>query len=738
MLYDPLPPVLNSLLSSTSLSRPLKILILDLETTVKRFDGRIDNSPKNPDNRCVSAHYGWLASTTVDEVHTDVWFHNECSKPDGRERLEEHLANADVLVCHNSKFDVEWLLQMGFKLPPIVRCTLIGEYVLAKGARLGLGLKDTAIRRNTLSFKKSDLVDQDFKSGIGFEEIDLENVIEYAEADVKTCGEIYLAQQADFAKDENASLITVVESMSQMLLFLVEIEMNGVKIDLDALLKVKDEYSAEKKDLTIRLDEIVEDVMGDTPINLNSGRDMTSVVYSRTVLDREEYRKTFNIGTNDAGKSLRPPRMTPSQYNAAVRATTSVVQRTQAVCCPDCRGIGSIQKFKIKNKRKNGKLFRVQGDPYKNRTKCPVCNGAGALYQPTGKTAGLKMVPSGPEDSSINGFKTDKVTLKNLIAQAEGKGNAVAAEFLTKISRLNAINTYLDSFVAGIERGTRASGFLHPNFNQCIAATGRLSSGGGIGLNLQNMPKRGFPVRKCLISRFENGEILEADFAGLEMAIACELSRDAQGISDIIEGKDIHRQTASIIYRKHTSEVTKAERQQSKSWSFLPLFGGSSFGHPPHIAAYLDGFYDIYQGIASWHQSLMTGTLKDGLVQTPSGRQYFWPNVVRTRNNRVTHSTQILNYPVQGFAADLVQLACVRSLRLFREHNLKSKLILTVHDSVVSDTHPDEIDIVKQILTEAMTNVSDESEKLFNYKLVVPLGIEISHGKNWLEQEEYV
>ena len=133
----------------------------------------------------------------------------------------------------------------------------------------------------------------------------------------------------------------------------------------------------------------------------------------------------------------------------------------------------------------------------------------------------------------------------------------------------------------------------------------------------------------------------------------------------------------------------------------------------------------------------MTGTLKNGIVQTPSGRQYYWPNVVRTRNNRVTNSTQILNYPVQGFSADLVQLACIRALRLFREHKLKSKLILTVHDSIVSDTHPDEIDIVKKLLTEATTKVGEDSEKLFGYKLVVPLGVEISHGKNWLDQEEY-
>ena len=88
---------MNRLLSSTSLSRPLNILILDLETTVERIFGRIDNSPKNPKNRCVSAHYGWLGETTVDFVKNDIFFHNECKNPDGRDCLEEHLAYADEL-----------------------------------------------------------------------------------------------------------------------------------------------------------------------------------------------------------------------------------------------------------------------------------------------------------------------------------------------------------------------------------------------------------------------------------------------------------------------------------------------------------------------------------------------------------------------------------------------------------------------------------------------------------------
>ena len=160
-------------------------------------------------------------------------------------------------------------------------------------------------------------------------------------------------------------------------------------------------------------------------------------------------------------------------------------------------------------------------------------------------------------------------------------------------------------------------------------------------------------------------------------------------------------------------------------------------GQPDHIREYFDSFYKIYDGIYRWHNELMEGTLRDGIVQTPSGRQYYWPDVQRTKSNRVTKATQILNYPVQGFSADLVQLACIRALRMFKEEKLQSKLIITVHDSITVDCFAPELSQVKQILTEAMTNVGEEAEKRFGYRMSVPFDIEISGGKNWLEQVEY-
>ena len=697
-------------------------LVVDTEVTVQKRDGKWDNSPKNPQNKLVCAQYGWLTPDGVIEPITDFYYHKELVKAADPAKFQGYLDKAKGIICHNTKFDAFWLLEAGFKLPPLLRCTMINEYILAKGQRTDLSLKGIAERRD-VTRKKSELVDDMFKQGIGFEAMPIDVVKEYGEADIVSCGDIYLAQQADFHTNENKPLLNIVELMNEMTWFLLEIEGNGCKIDLDVLSEVEQNFRAEKDQLERKLNEIVVEVMGDTPINLNSGADMTKVVYSRQVIDREKHREVWNIGVNAKGKPLMPPRMNHSQFAKAVRSTTQKVYKTVAMCCRECNGHGSIQKLK-----KNG-------EPWKNRSKCPVCHGNGALYIPQGKIAGLKLNPTVPSDASINGFKTDKVTIGKLIAQAEEKQNLTAVEFLTKIKRLNAINTYLDSFVTGIQTWTRPSGLLHSTFNQCVTATGRLSS---TNPNFQNLPKGSkFEVRRAIVSRFENGFCGEMDFSGLEFRVAGMLSRDQQIIDDVLNGKDVHRQTASIILQKPEEEVTKDERSSAKSKTFQPLYGGLGMGEPPHVRQYFDSYFKIYQGLARWHKSLGDSVLARGYIQTPSGRQFAFPGAKRARNGRVTGHTQIVNFPCQSFAtADIVPLACIRALRKFREEGLRSKLILTVHDSIVVDIHPDEVQDVGRALQWAMSGVDEELQVRFNYQAVLPLDTEYSVGKNWMDISE--
>ena len=653
-----------------------------------------------------------------------MFHHNEQAKSDSPDGLIAALKEADRIVAHNAKYDVMYLLESGFPVPEDIYCTMVGEYILARGQRVELSLGAVAERRE-VTRKKSDLIDGYFKQGIGFEAMPLHLVLEYAEADVQSCAEIYLAQQSDYEQPENEALKPVVRLMNEMLDFLCEIERNGVCISLDTLSEVEADFVAEKLQIEKMLSDIVKEVMGDTPINLASGADMTKVIYSREVVNKALHKEIFNIGLDHRGKPLMRPRMSPSAFTRAVRQTTQRVMRTVAYHCDHCKGSGKITKIK-----KDGK-------PFKNPSKCPECNGKGYTLMENGKVAGLKLVPTGPEDAGINGFNADKLTIKKLIHQAEGKNNLQAVQFLKGISRLNAINTYLDSFVRGIQRWTRPDGLLHAQFNQTTTRTGRLSSSNP---NFQNQPKGGkFPVRKAVVSRFNNGLIIEADFSGLEFRVAGELSRDPQIIEDILSGKDVHKQTAMIINQCDLADVDKEMRQAAKAYTFAPLYGGMGANEPPHIQRYFQEYFNIYQGLSRWHQKLMDGVLKDGMVRIPSGREFFFPGARRLRSGRITNSTAVVNYPVQSFAtADIVPLACIRALRKFRMSELESKLVLTVHDSIVVDCHPDEVEQVKKALQWAMVGVSAEVKKRFGYDMVLPLNIEISAGSNWMEQTELV
>jgi DNA polymerase I-like protein with 3'-5' exonuclease and polymerase domains len=700
----------------------MKIIVLDLETTVKTLGDKKDNSPFNSENRCVMAEWRIIEDGVIGPRNTAVWFHNEKPQPDGREALQRDLDSASLGVAHNAKFDFIWLLEMGFTIPETLWCTMIAEFVFARAQFIPLSLQETSIRRGVTE-KKANLVDEMFKSGIGFEAMPLDVVLEYAEADVLSCAEIYLQQLEDLVKPENRTLEPVIKLMCENLNFLIEIERNGIKIDLDVLESVKAEFSKERDIIYKRLTEIAQSVLGDTPFNLNSGPDQTMLVYSRRVTNRDLHKQIFRIGVGPTGKSLSPPRMKSYEFSAAVRATTEVCRRTVVEVCPLCNG-GGLQ-FR----------FTKKGDPYKKQPRCPSCIGAGAIYIPTKQIAGLKLSPTNPMDASINGFKVDKTTLKKLITQAKLKGNAIAVEFLTKTSRLNALNVYLTSFVEGIFRWTREDGILHANFNQTVAKTGRLSSSNP---NFQNQPSGSkFPVKKAVVSRFKDGILIEADFVGVEFRIAGELSKDPQIIDDILSGKDVHKQTASIINQCDISEVDKPMRQAAKAYTFAPLYGGMGANEEPHIQRYFKEYFTIYKGLSAWHKELMDGVLRDGIVRTPSGREFYFPNARRLGNGRITNATQVVNFPVQSHATgDIVPLACIRALRFFRKHNLTSKLILTVHDSIIVDCCPGEIDKVKQGLTWAMKDIAEEIEQRFRYVPIIPLDIDIEGGKNWMDKEK--
>jgi len=270
---------------------------------------------------------------------------------------------------------------------------------------------------------------------------------------------------------------------------------------------------------------------------------------------------------------------------------------------------------------------------------------------------------------------------------------------------------------------------LHVRLLQHRTATGRFS---GADPNMQNMPRGGtFPVKKVFVSRWKGGKILEADFAQLEFRTAAYLSQDEVAIDEVKTGFDVHSYTASVISASGQSTT----RQEAKAHTFAPLYGATGFGRTEAEASYYQAFTKKYKGIALWHSRLAKEALEKGSITTPSGRQFAFPDVERRRSGAVSHFTQIKNYPVQSFAtADIVPLILIHIEE--RLKLLQSCIVNTVHDSIVIDVHPDEINKVVFILKTINQDITNIVNTQFGIDFNVPLLLESKIGDNWLDTKD--
>ena len=696
------------------------ITVLDVETTfMVNENRRSDPSPFCPDNKLVSVQY-----SQGSQEPQFVWFYHSSKKFDvhkSSQQVQDVLDATTLLVGHNIKFDLMWLWETGFTYDGAVYDTMIGEYMLLRGQKWGISLADCCERRN-ITLKKSQLVDDFLKQGKGFDVIPMETVEEYGLGDIISTRELYHEQTRLYKKAGYYDITKHLNLMNKFLIVLAYIEQNGIKIDFPQLHKVKEDYEKEKEKLEQTMRDVAEEVMGDTPINFASPEQMGQLIYSRKVKDKKQWASHFNIGLNEKGKPLLRPRMSTSHFVGSVKMLTSRMYKTKARQCTKCYGKGTVYKIK------------KDGTRWKNPTKCKSCSGKGYTLIPLHKIAGLHMNPRDVLDVSANGFATDKTTLIRLLGVAKHNGNEKAVKFLTSAVRLNAVDVYLSSFVGGIERNTRSNLLLHPKFNQCVTRTTRLSSSDP---NFQNQPRGStFPVRSVVVSRFKNGKILQADYSQLEFRVAAQLCGDEKMIKDILEGQDVHKYTASIIFDKAEADVTKEERTAAKAHTFKPLYGG--FSGTPREMAYYKAFVEKYPKLGAWHADLQTEAISHGIVRLYTGQQFAFPDTKRLSSGAATNAPSIKNYPVQGVAGGcIVPLALVDLYNKLKDSKSKSLIINTVHDSVVVDIYPGEELQVANMMYDSMTQVCQKFEELYNVKWSVPLEVDLEIGNNWLNMKNY-
>ena len=319
------------------------------------------------------------------------------------------------------------------------------------------------------------------------------------------------------------------------------------------------------------------------------------------------------------------------------------------------------------------------------------------------------------------------VTSEEVLQQLRNK-HEIIADILEHRGLKKLIGTYIDALPKLINPRT---GHIHTSFNQTITATGRLSSSDP---NLQNIPIRGEDgkeIRKAFVP--EPGCLFfSADYSQIELRVMAHLSNDPQMIEVFREGKDLHAATAANIYKKPIEEVTRDERTKSKRANFGIIYGITVFGLAERLdiprdeaKMLIDGYFDTFPQVHDYMEHSKEIARKQGYVTTLFGRRRYLPDI-NSANSVVRGFAErnAINAPIQGTAADIIKVAMIHIHNRFKAENIRSKMILQVHDELNFSVYPEEKERVERIVIEEMQNA---------FHMNVPLVADSGFGNNWLE-----
>ncbi len=335
----------------------------------------------------------------------------------------------------------------------------------------------------------------------------------------------------------------------------------------------------------------------------------------------------------------------------------------------------------------------------------------------------LKIV-SKPKKTKTKQYSTGEEILVKLVDK-----HPIVEKILTYRSLTKLKSTYVDALPKLLNEKT---GKLHASFNQTIVATGRLSSNNP---NLQNIPirtERGREIRKAFVPGKSGNILMAADYSQIELRIIASLSKDSSMIEDFNKGLDIHAATASRVWEVNIDDVTKEMRRRAKTVNFGIVYGISAFGLSERIniprgeaAEIIEQYFKKYPGIKEYMSDTIQFAKDNGYVETMKGRRRYVPDI-NSANAIVRGYAErnAINAPIQGTAADMIKLAMVSIYNEMKEKNLKSKMIMQVHDELVFDTQKDELDILIPLVEKRMKDA---------IPLEVPVIIDINTGNNWLE-----
>lgn len=323
-----------------------------------------------------------------------------------------------------------------------------------------------------------------------------------------------------------------------------------------------------------------------------------------------------------------------------------------------------------------------------------------------------------------SGYSTDAEVLEKLRFQHPIIEEILEYRTLTKLK-----STYLDGLLPLVNKKT---GRIHTTFNQTVTATGRLSSSEP---NLQNIPVRtemGKKIRTLFVPGDGYDYLLSADYSQIELRVLAHMSRDKNFVEAFMHDQDVHTRTAAEVFGVPMAEVTSELRSRAKAVNFGIVYGISDYGLARDLnisrqeaGMYIQSYFEKCPGIKSFIDQTVKVAHENGYVVTLLDRRRYLPDINSSNyNQRSLAERMAMNTPIQGTAADIIKIAMISVDKALRQHKLRSRVLLQVHDELVLETVESEVKLVSEILRDSMENAVE---------LIVPLPIDIHVGENWAQ-----
>jgi len=367
------------------------------------------------------------------------------------------------------------------------------------------------------------------------------------------------------------------------------------------------------------------------------------------------------------------------------------------------------EELTIKQKEVEEKIYEIAGEKFN-------INSVKQLGEVLFEKLSL---PSGKKNKT--GYSTSVEVLEKL---------APNFEIARLVLEYRAVSKIISTYVNGLFDLMNANEFIHPLYKQALTQTGRLSS---VNPNIQNMPIRtemGQVIRKAFISRFENGKIMSCDYSQIELRVLAHMSDDEPMINSFNSSEDFHTNTASWLYEVDPKDVTKDMRRTAKAINFGIVYGMSAWGlsesiniTPFEANMYIMKYFNTHHKVRQFLDDIIIDAKNNGYTKTLFNRLRYIPELLSSNKNLASFGERTaMNAPIQGTAADIIKMAMVKVSEAMK--GMKSILIAQVHDELLFDVYPGELEDLEKIVKEAMENVVE---------LKVPLIVESGVGNNWLE-----